>query len=101
MKFRKKPVVIEAIQWTGKNWEEMNSFIPRQNWWLEDGSLVNNVNPKQALIIKAMGKEGNIRADIGYWIIKGIGGEFYPCHPDIFQATYESVGEITEELANK
>ncbi len=89
MKYRKKPVVIEAICWLGTNWEEMNNFLPRPHWWLKDGSLVNNANPKQPIIIETL--EGNMQANIGDWIIKGVKGEFYPCKPDIFEQTYEPV----------
>ena len=84
MKFRKKPVVIEAIKWTGGNWEEIVSFV--------------NYNP---CLIERLGtdfltiktSEGEMKADLGDWIIKGIKGEFYPCKPDIFEATYELVKE--------
>ena len=86
--YRKRPVVIEAVKWEGTNWEEMNEFIqPRGLWWLKDGSLVSNVNPVQPLVIRTL--EGNHEAQVGDWIIKGIRGEYYPCKPEIFQATYE------------
>lgn len=89
MKYRKKPVVIEAVQWTGDNWEEINTFLPRPHWWLKDGSLVNKDNPRQPIIMETL--EGHMRADINDWIIKGVKGEFYPCKPDIFEQTYEKV----------
>ena len=77
MKFRKKPVVIEAVQFTGKkeNYAEILRFCPSV------GILPD------CLIIKTL--EGNHKASYGDWIIKGIEGEFYPCKPDIFAATYE------------
>lgn len=79
MKFRKKPVVIEAVQFTGtkENLAEIVKFCPAIGWVA--GSL----------FIKTL--EGTHRADIGDWIIKGVKGEFYPCKPIIFALTYEAV----------
>jgi hypothetical protein len=84
MKFRKKPVVIDAVQWTGSNGEEIDSFIGEigdRHYYDVDGTL----------IIKTL--EGNHDATINDWIIKGIKGEFYPCKPDIFEMTYEKEKE--------
>ena len=77
MKFRKKPVVIEAVQWNGMNRLQIQGFC---------GILPNEMFP---FIIPTL--EGNHLAEIGDWIIKGIKEEFYPCKPDIFQQTYEVV----------
>ncbi len=86
-KFRKKPIEVEAIQWTGKNFEEIQSFV---SW----EPLEFNIHPKAVygdertnLIIPTL--EGEMKAPRGWWIIKGIEGEFYPCKPDIFEKTYE------------
>ncbi len=79
-KFRKKPVVIEAIQFTGKNDKECLAFCPIAK---------DPDDTKPSLIIPTL--EGNHLCSIGDWIIKGIAGEFYPCKPDIFDATYEKV----------
>jgi len=76
--FRKKPVVIEAIQFTG-NFDEIEKCIGGDAE-LRDGELV------------VATLEGPLRASLDDWIIKGIKGEFYPCKPDIFEATYERVG---------
>ena len=91
MKYRKKPVVIEAIRWTGKNWKELLKFIPAVGnmWWLKNGSVGGLSEMKQPVILKTL--EGNMQANIGDWIIKGVKGEFYPCKPDIFKSTYEKV----------
>ncbi len=78
-KYRKKPVVIEAIQWTGLNDEEMIEFINNDEWSISDPFI----------IIKTL--EGDMKASEGDWIIKGVNGEFYPCKPDIFEKTYEEV----------
>ena len=87
MKFRKKPVVIEAIQWTGSNLDEMRKFMSKNKpAWGSEGY-------PDALYIYTLG--GTHRADIGDWIIKGVKGEFYPCKPDIFEQTYEPVEDNT------
>ena len=82
-KFRKKPVIVEAIQWTGKNLDELRRFMK--------GNLpdLGAVGRPDSLIIYTL--EGNHYANIGDWIIKGVKGEFYPCKPDIFEQTYEPV----------
>jgi hypothetical protein len=77
--FRKKPVVIEAVQWTGKNNNEIADFYPD----------VCGALGTPDLFVSTL--EGDMRVSVGDWIIKGIKGEFYPCKPDIFAATYEAV----------
>ncbi len=80
VKYRKKPVVIEAVQWNGNNLKEMRSFI---------GSETLMPDWTHALPIRTL--EGPLFAEINDWIIKGVKGELYPCKPDIFEATYEAV----------
>jgi len=79
-KFRKKPVVIEAVQWRGNNLDELREFVPKE-------FRHNKVNEPLGIITL----EGPLTISEGDWIIKGIKGEFYPCKPDIFAATYEAV----------
>lgn len=78
MKFRKKPVIIDAIEWTGKNIDEIAKFMKWRNF---DHDIRNG------LIIHTL--EGQHIASEGDFIIKGVHGEFYPCKPDIFALTYE------------
>lgn len=80
MKYRNKPKVIDAIQWTGKNLEEISNFVG-------DSLMPIERRPDYDLHIKTL--EGIHRADKYDWIIKGIKGEFYACKPDIFELTYE------------
>ena len=80
-KFRKKPVVIEAIQYDGTNASEVLTFCTRP----EGNALIQDM--KMGIVIKTM--EGEMLGGIGDWIIRGVKGEFYPCKPDIFAATYE------------
>lgn len=95
MKFRKKPVVIDAFQWDGS----AESATPIIKWALEsdtciryyehllDGEFI--AHPDPFLLIDTL--EGRMSASTGDWIIKGVNGEFYPCKPDIFDKTYEVV----------
>jgi hypothetical protein len=79
-KFRKKPVVIEAEQWLGANHLDIADFIGvGDNYTFEKGEMIIHT------------LEGDMRASLNDWIIKGVKGEFYPCKPDIFEATYEAV----------
>lgn len=82
MKYRKKPVEIEAYCYDQKR----ENIRPD---WLMDAVTANTVitYPDHA-VIKTL--EGNMRADLGDWIIKGVKGELYPCKPDIFSVTYEA-----------
>jgi len=77
MKYRKKPVVIEAVQWNGSNYDEIGDFMGHSSTMEFNGSFV----------IPTL--EGDMYASEGDWIIKGVKGEFYPCKPDIFEMTYE------------
>jgi hypothetical protein len=81
-KFRKKPVVIEAVKWTGDNWDEIEKFSPY-------GIKYNYPATRRSLSITTL--EGEMTAECGDWIIKGIKGEFYPIKNDIFLETYEKV----------
>ena len=88
-KFRKKPVVIEAIQWDGENHSEIFSFV-RKDLQIERTTISGEIVPIN-LVIETL--EGEHRASKGDWIIKGVNGEFYPCKPDIFEKTYERVDD--------
>jgi len=96
-KFRKKPVVIKAIQWNGENelgvmdffggrlkvnkpprMAEIEKDLPNNAWELYIPTLEDGTNGQVAHVANKMD-----------WIIKGVNGEFYPCKPDIFEKTYE------------
>ena len=81
MKYRKKPVVIEALQFNGKNHNELIIFVGKKI----------SMNDMKVLSIKTL--EGEMRVRKNDFIIKGVNGEFYPCKPDIFSKTYEEVKE--------
>ena len=86
MKYRKKPVVIEAVQWTGDNGEEINDFCGNNAKFT---LLCINTKISYRLGIETL--EGFMEASTGDYIIKGVNGEFYPCKPDVFEKTYEKV----------
>ena len=79
-KFRKKPVEIEAVQFTGDVWEIVN--------FTGQGVMkVSSYGGK--LVIPTL--EGDMTVSLNDWVIKGVQGEFYPCKPDIFEESYERV----------
>jgi len=85
-KFRKKPVVIEAIRFTQSNFDEVELFTEgKAHSW----SRERRKDGYDHCIIPTL--EGEHIATSGDWIIKGVNGEFYPCKPEIFQKTYELV----------
>ena len=85
MKYRKKPVVIEAVQFedTPQRLTELSDFFGME--------IVVDYTVRDRPILKIGTLEGVMVASVGDWIIKGVKGEFYPCKPDIFEATYEEV----------
>lgn len=102
-KYVKKPVVIEAIQWTGKNLIDIYAFLCDKSrkeiikeishdfqdtrvWGNHEANIVQD-----GLYISTL--KGKLKSDIGDYIIKDVNGEFYPCKPDIFAKTYEEVTE--------
>ena len=98
MKYRKKPVVIDAVQWTGGNHREMFDFLTSDTFVNETMSVngnhfyIDHSRVEGGLIIKTL--EGEHVATIGDYIIKGVYGEYYPCKEDVFLQTYEKVNDI-------
>ena len=84
--YRKKPVVIEAIQWDGTNQGEIAEFMKTP---IRTKTSPEQGNPSGKITIETL--EGDMTASIGDFIIKGIRGEFYPCKPDIFEKTYDEI----------
>jgi hypothetical protein len=85
VKFRKRPVIIEAMQFDG-TFESYQSIVREFGFMPEQDGCMSGV-------INIATLEGTMVARPGDWIIKGVKGEFYPCKPDIFEATYEAVEE--------
>ena len=82
MYYVKKPIPVEAIQWTGDNFDEIHNFI------IDEPIVITTFNE---IIISTL--EGEMKAPIGSWIIRGPKGEYYPCRRDIFEETYERIDE--------
>lgn len=87
--YRKKPVVIEAVQFTRTNWNEIVEFTEGAANTL---TIERRMDGIATCIIPTL--EGQHIATEWDFIIKGVQGEFYPCKPDIFEKTYEKVGEV-------
>lgn len=92
MKYRKKPVVVDAIQWNGENIEEVKNFVGDTLIYViyQSDYITRYYITKYKLMIRTL--EGDMYVHEGDYIIKGVEGEFYPCRPDIFEKTYEMVG---------
>jgi len=92
-KYRKKPVVIEAVHYVGEGNVEPAGQVPEWMWEALEEDVLFPTNGTDPMVIRTA--EGNMIAAPGDWIIRGVKGEIYPCKPDIFEATYEAVEEAT------
>jgi hypothetical protein len=91
MKYRKKPVIIEAIQF-----EDNSDRIIEIHEFMGGDTIRVNYEDKDNPYLKIETLEGTMKASVGDYIIKGVNGEFYPCKPDIFEKTYERVIDETD-----
>ena len=91
MKYRKRPIVVEAIQWDGssKSGQEVTAFGQGAVTWHF------NQNTMRCDTLEGPG----LHVSVGDWIIRGVEGEFYPCKPNIFEATYGPVESSPKEEA--
>ncbi len=80
-RYRKKPVVVEAIQLTAENGPQVFEWADCKPFYEPDGTISG---------LSIFTREGRMKAEFGDWIINGVAGEFYPCKPEIFEATYEA-----------
>jgi hypothetical protein len=91
MRYRKKPVVIDAVRNDGA-WAPIIQWLDSVGYilpFLGQPSIQRDADGT----LRILTPEGTMRADVGDWIIRGVKGEFYPCKPDIFEATYEPAGD--------
>lgn len=95
MKYRKKPVVIDAVQWTGINPTEIKEFCPTAIVEIHDAAWQAGAGAPIA-VITIPTLEGNMVVSRGDYVIKGVNGEFYPCKPDIFDKSYEKEVDANE-----
>ena len=82
MKYRKKPVVLEAVKFGGINFQEIIDFVGLEHIIFGNGQIYIHT------------LEGDMEVSAGDYVIKGVHGEFYPCKPDIFEETYEEIEEF-------
>lgn len=85
MRYRKKPVEIDALLWTGYNIDELLEFYPEAVY----STTPTEENYYGPIVITTL--EGNMLCHPNNYIIKGVKGEYYPCKADIFLETYEKV----------
>lgn len=106
-RFTTKPAIIEAIKFTGENFEEVHRFTEgadrrSQFAWLvlgedEEVRLANETDDFQAQVYDTL-HDTWVNVKIGMYIIKGTKGEFYPCDPEVFEAKYEPVAEPVRRI---
>lgn len=102
-RWRKKPVVVDAMQYTGPDWWAGSNYALRGQLaefgcssvahFKVVGKVTHGGREQYGLFLRTL--EGDMRVMSGDWIIRGVKGEFYPCKPDIFDATYEPADEST------
>lgn len=90
--YRKKPVVVEAIQFKGIQLEDIDVALEFDDWIRKNQGERRCKYVSNKLMIPTL--EGLMEANPGDWIIRGVQGELYPCKPDIFEATYEVAPEV-------
>jgi hypothetical protein len=90
-KFRKKPVVIDAVRYIGSGNVEPRGAVPVWLWEALEKGIAHGTNFSDPFILETL--EGPLTVSKGDWIIRGVKGELYPCKPDIFDATYEPVDD--------
>jgi hypothetical protein len=88
-KFRKKPVVIEAVQWKGGDYKWLEGFCGR-NWTRADAIDFNQPVDQEQVVVFNIAEQQWLHVPVGHWLIRGVKGELYPCAPDIFSETYEA-----------
>jgi len=86
-KYRKKPIVIEAVKYTGRNLTEIKEWCPKALKKASDLSVI--IEGDRSLIIETL--EGDMRLRAGDYLIKGIANEYYPCKNEVFIRSYEEV----------
>lgn len=84
-RFRKKPVVITAVKFRGST----SQAVAIERWMAGDAYIDPRISTRDMRTLRIETLEGVMEASAGDWIIRGVQGEFYPCKPDIFEATYE------------
>lgn len=87
--YRKKPVVVEARRWIGGDYEWLNEFCGRN--WTRGDAVECSYEDEEQVVVWNTAEQQWLHVPVGHWIVRGVAGEFYPCKPDIFDATHEPV----------
>jgi hypothetical protein len=92
--FRKRPIIIEAIKWIGGDHSILDDFCGR-NWGRADVILDNgwpsDIHDVEQVVVYNIKEKVWLPVPIGWWLIRGVSSELYPCADDVFQSTYESM----------
>lgn len=89
-RYRKRPVEVEAVRWTGDNADELDAFAGDR--FDPAGMLTMTFGGDIDAAVYDVLHSTWVRVSRGQWVIRGVQGEFYPCADDVFRATYESIG---------
>ena len=90
MKYRKKPVIIEAVLWQGGASAWLSDFCGR-NWARADAVDETGPDDKENVVVWNTAEKQWINLPVGHYLIRGVRGELYPCEPEIFNETYEPI----------
>jgi hypothetical protein len=90
-RYRKKPVEVAAIRWTGGDYKTLNNFCGK-NWSRADAVDCEPHDEEQVVVWNTKEYQW-LNVPVGHWVIRGVAGELYPCDPAVFEATYEPVEE--------
>jgi 8-oxo-dGTP diphosphatase len=101
VKYRKRPVVIDAIRWTGQNADEVKAFVGQRPGSGGDGFQLPGGATKEwdQAHVWAEAEGCWMRCPVGHWVIRGVAGEFYPHDPSTFNITYETIDDEAEDAA--
>jgi hypothetical protein len=94
-RYRKKPIAIEAVQWTGDNADELKEFVGMREDTGEPGFVLPGESAEGSHEAQVWAREEHAWCSVpmGHWVMRGVKGEFYACAPLIFAATYDPVDE--------
>lgn len=90
-RFRKKPVVIDALQFDGYNSDQIITFMGGERVAEAEVKMLSGPGRGMHEVLVIHTIEGGMTASPGDWVIRGVRGEYYPCKPDVFDQTYEPV----------
>ena len=90
MKYKKKPIIVEAELWKGGEYEWLDDFCG-MNWSRADAKDMPNFEEIENVVIYNTMEKQWLHLPVGHYIIRGVKGELYPCEPEVFSQTYERI----------